>query len=626
MSQSDLLRQKKFAPLFGTLFLGAFNDHIFKNSLVFLVTYQSVQVFGMSPAQAITVASGLFVLPFFLFSGMAGQLADKYDKAFLIRRIKFCEILVMGLAAVGFYFGWYEYQLFVLFLMGLQSTFYSPVKYSILPQHLDPKELVGGNALVEAGTFLAILLGTLGGAVVRISDQGILLICIIVLGLAVAGFIASLFVPDAPANDPRLRLSRNPVTPTWNILKFTAENKIVLLSIFGISWFWFLGAAILMLLPEYAKSDLQVDEWVLSVFLLAFTVGVGIGSLACEALSQRRLEIGLVPFGSIGMTIFLALMGLYGIPEFLKTGHENLMTLSTFLSHAEGIYFICVLFLLAVFSGFYIVPLNTLIQIKSERAHLSRIIAGNNIINAGFTVGASFIVFGLLWLKFSVSQIMLLFAAITVFITVFIYNTVPEFLYRFVVWVISSLLYRVKVTGYENLPDEGGAILVCNHVTFVDWMVIGGAIKRPVRFIMTYKFFKGWLLKRILKKAKVIPIGPKHSHEQIYHEAFAAAAKELRSGELVCIFPEGKLTADGEISEFKPGVEKMVHETPVSVIPMALKNMWGSFFSVEGKGAFRGPKKLWACVELQIGKPIPPEAVKAHDLETQIKEMRGSVS
>ncbi|TVQ78227.1 MAG: MFS transporter [Bradymonadales bacterium] len=624
MSQLSLLKNRRFFPLLATLFLGAFNDNLLKNALVFLVTYQSIQVFGLPPSEVIILAGMLFVLPYFLFSAFAGQVADKFEKSRLIRIIKALEVLMMAIAGLAFLSEKIEWLLLVIFLMGLQSTFFAPIKFSVLPQHLKETELVGGNALVSTGTFFAILIGTVSGVLIRLSEWGSIFVSLILFLFSALGLFASFWIPKAPATDSKLKISWEPFTPSWQMFQFSRQNKSVFWSILGNSWFWFLGSSILVLLPTYAKEMLKVNEITLTFFLFVFTVGIAVGALLCERLSRKRLEIGLVPFGSFGMFLFLFDLFLIGAPSYEGMVDEAVGPIQ-FLSSYEGIRISVSLFGLAVFSGFYIVPLQTLLQQRSEPSHRSRILAANNIMNALFMVAASFALIGLKRLGLEIPDIMLVLAMGTAAVSLVIFNLVPEFLFRFLLWLISSLLYRVRVKGYENLPEQGPAVLVCNHVSFVDWMLIGGAIKRPIRFVMTYKFHRGFFLKRILRRGKAIPIASKRDRPEIYEAAFSRIADELGSGELVCIFPEGKLTPHGEVNEFRPGIEKIIQTSPVPVIPMALKGLWGSFFSLEGaKPLLKWPKKLGALIELEVGQPIEPERVRAEELERQVVEMRGS--
>ena len=304
-SQYSLLGQKRFGPFFVAQFLGAFNDNVFKNALLLLIAFHAADRFAASSNTLINLSAGLFILPFFLFSATAGQLADKFEKSVLIRLIKLLEIGIMLLAAIAFWKNSIAMLITLLFLMGAQSSFFGPVKYGILPQVLDEDELLGGNGLVEMGTFLAILLGTaLGGILIGIDNIGGMLVATAVVAIACMGYVSSLAIPRIPAVDPEMRINWNPFSETRRIMGYARESRTVFLCILGISWFWFVGAIYLTQLPNFTLHYLAGNEQVVTLLLALFSIGVGTGSLLCERLSGHKIDIGLVPFGSIGLTLF----------------------------------------------------------------------------------------------------------------------------------------------------------------------------------------------------------------------------------------------------------------------------------------------------------------------------------
>ncbi len=615
LSQLQLLKVRRFCPLFWTQFFGAFNDNFLKNALVILITFKATQIFGIPANEMVPVAGGIFILPFFLFSATAGQLADKYDKTKIIHIIKLVEIGIMLLASIGFLTGHYVLLFIVLFLMGLHSTFFGPIKYSILPQHLSSAELVGGNALIEAGTFLAILLGTIAGGVsISLGDSGPAIVSVGLLLCAVIGWVASLSIPKAPPSGPDIQVEWNPIPPTWKIYQLTKKNRTVYLSVLGISWFWFFGAAVLSLFPPYCKDVLHTDETVVTLFLATFSVGIGIGSMLCEKFSRQRLELGLVPLGSIGISLFTADLFFIGSPRM------NTANVWEFLAHSSGIHILVDLLLLSVFSGFFIVPLYTLIQERSDPAFRSRIIAGNNILNAFFMVISSLLILAMMHFGVSIPKMFLVLALLNAAVAIYIYLLLPEFLLRFIIWIITNIMYRLKVVGEKNIPESGGAVLVCNHISFVDWMILSAAVKRPIRFIMDHSYFRGFLIKRLMIRGKVIPIAGYKENPELLKAAFDKAAEELSNGELVCIFPEGRITKDGAMNVFKPGIEKILERTPVPVVPMALYGLWGSFFSREGgRAIFKMPKRCWSRLEVRIGAPVEAKSASAENLFGKVK-------
>jgi len=619
-NQFSLLSQRRFAPFFATQFLGALNDNIFRNGLVILITFQGVRIAGMHAGELANIAGALFILPFFLFSATAGQFADKYEKSRLMRRIKMLEIALMVLAAFAFVTRSYTLLLVVLFLMGCQSTLFGPVKYAYLPQQLAREELIGGNALVESGTYMAIIFGLIIGGIAADFDSQIMLASCLV-GVALLGYLASRQVPLTKAADPELDINWNAWTETWHIVGFAREKRSVFLSILGISWFWFFGSAMTIQLPAYTLSILNGNEAVTTSLLVSFAIGVGIGSLLCERMSGHRIELGLVPFGSIGLSLF-AIDLYYAQPDMHVVAVDSV---GDFLVRSGSWRVLLDLILLGAFGGFYSVPLYALIQNRTERAHLSRVIAANNIINALFMVAAALLAIALLAYGMSIPQFYLILALLNAIVAIYIFTLLPEFLMRFLVWILVNLLYRVRSTGLENVPERGPAILVCNHVSFVDALLVGGSVRRPVRFVMYYKIFQNPLLRFIFKTAKAIPIASAKEDEKLLAEAFERIDRELEEGHIVCIFPEGGITRDGEIQHFRPGVERIIERRAVPVIPIALGGIWGSWFSRQTGGGLRKiPGRLWARVSVRFGEPVPPQDASAAGLELLVRTLRGS--
>jgi len=617
-SQFSLLGQRRFAPFFGTQFLGALNDNVFRNGLVILITFQGAMVAGMDHTQLANVAGALFILPFFLFSATAGQLADKFEKSFLMRRIKMLEIVLMALAAYAFVSKGYELLLFVLFLMGCQSTLFGPVKYAYLPQQLGNDELVGGNALVEAGTYVAIILGLVIGGLVVAIDPSVLAMCLI--SFALLGYLTSLQIPTTRAVDPTLTISWNAWTETWRIVGFAREERSVFLSILGISWFWFFGSAMTLQLPAYTLDILHGNEVITTSLLVAFAIGVGIGSLLCERMSGHRIELGLVPFGSIGLSVF-AIDLYFAQPIAAATTVESL---SEFLARSGSWRILLDLALLGAFGGFYSVPLYALIQQRSKRQQLSRVIAANNIINAIFMVTASLMSIAILQLGFSVPELFLVLAALNVVVAIYIYTLLPEFLLRFMAWILINVFYRVQPVGLENIPRTGPAVVVCNHVSYMDPILLSGSIRRPMRFVMYYKIFEIPLLRFFFKNMKAIPIAGAQEDEDLMNMAFDQVDAELEAGNIVCIFPEGGITSNGEVQRFRPGIEKIIARRPVPVIPVSLGRLWGSWLSRRKDGGLRRvPGRLFARVPITVGQAIPASDVTARSLELLVRTQRG---
>ncbi len=619
-SQFRLFGERRFLPFFCAQLLGAFNDNLYKNALVILVTFQAASWTSMDPALLANVAAGLFILPFVLFSALGGQMADRFDKAVLIRVIKFAEIPIMGLAGLGFARGDVTLLMAALFLMGTQSAFFGPVKYAILPQVLREKELIGGNALVETGTFLAILAGTLcAGLLAAGGDRGVILTT--VLAVALVGFAASLWVPRTGPASPGLRLDWNPLTAALGNVRYARASRPVFLSILGISWFWAYGAAVLAQLPSLASAVLGGNEQVVTALLSVFSVGVGAGSLLCERLSGHKVEIGLVPFGSIGLTLFG--VDLYLVTHDFPAGQA--LTPLALLAQPDGWRVYADLALIGLFGGLYIVPLYATVQLRSDAAERSRIISANNILNALFMVAAALFAALALAQGVTLPQVILAFALMNAAVAVYIYALVPEFLLRFLSWLLVHTIYRLRVTGTEHLPEKGPVLLVCNHVSFVDALVISAAFRRPVRFVMHARIYRLPFLNWVFRGMKAIPIASAKDDPALLERAYDTVAAALEDGQPVCIFPEGRLTTDGELGEFRAGAARIVERTPVSVLPMALSGLWGSFFSMQAGAWWRRWRRgVLARVDLRICAPLPPASATPETLRAAVAALRGA--
>jgi 1-acyl-sn-glycerol-3-phosphate acyltransferase len=622
-SQWVLFGQRRFLPFFLTQLFGAANDNIFKVSFTLLVTYFAARYSDLSAGVAANLISGAFILPFVLLSATSGQIADKFDKARLMQMVKALEVAFMALGAAGFLMHSFALLLATTFLMGVHSTLFGPVKFAYLPQHLADSEIVGGNGLVEMGTFVAILAGTmLAGTLVDMGDAGPHAAAIVCIGVAVVGLAVSLFIPKSPAADPGLKINWNPVTETWRNLKLAHASPVVFRSLLGISWLWFFGATFLTQFAGFAKDVIGGNVAVVTLLLAVFSLGIGIGSVLCERLSGRMVEIGLVPFGSIGMSVFA--IDLYFASRGLHPVGE--MGPAAFLAQTHHWRILADLFLLAMFAGFYSVPLYSLIQTRSEASHRSRIIAANNILNAIFMVIAAGMAVALLGpLHFTVPQLFLVVGLLNALVAAYIYLLVPEFLLRFLAWILVNGVYRIKKSGTERIPAQGAALLICNHVSFVDAIVLMAASPRPIRFVMDHAIFRTPVLGWIFRHGKAIPIASAKEHPETYERAFAEVSKELADGQLVCIFPEGRITDNGELYPFKAGMMKILARDPVPVIPMALQGLWGSFFSRKNGPAMTKPfrRGILAKIGLTVGEPVAPADVTPEVMQAKVLALRG---
>lgn len=597
---NSLLTERRFLPYFCTQFLGAFNDNIYRNAFAILITYVLIV---KQEGIILNFALIAFMLPFFLFGAIAGQFADKYDKSWLIRRIKIAEILIMLAGCVALYFQSVPLMLCIIFALGAQSAFFGPIKYSILPQHLEETEILRGNAYVEAGTFIAILLGTiLGGFLARDLDNQIYLMMSIV-GFATLGWWMSRSIPSAPAAAPDLKLSFNIWTSTIQITKMVRANGPVFLAIIGISWFWFVGSILLTQFPAFAESVLHGDATVAISLLATFSIGIGLGSWFCSVISGDRVELGVLPFGALGISFFIWQLGLSEIPPT-----DELRTIGELLQ-VPGIGWVIFNMVMVAFnSGLFIVPLYTYMQVESDPKECSRTVAVNNIINAIFMVVAGIAAAVMLKVGLSVLQIFMVTAALNLVAALYIIYIVPNYFLRLVSWILVHSVYRIKTKNMDRIPAEGPALIVCNHAGFVDPAIMLPAIPRPARFVMFGDFYNWPIVKYIFKGLKSIPIMPKRLNPEVFTQAFDKIEEELEAGNLVVVFPEGGITLDGEVRKFQPGIEQIIKRTPVPVIPVGIHGVWGTWSSRHKGSAFTGiPKAFMKQITVSCGEPVPAE-------------------
>ena len=427
-NQFKLLTQKRFAPFFCTQFLGAFNDNIFRNGLIILLTFKGIEVFGLNASQIANVAGALFILPYFLFSAIAGQIADKYEKSILIKSTKLLEIILMVTATFVLLTENYSFLLFILFLMGFQSSLFGPVKYAYIPQKLKLNELIGGNALVESGTYIAIILGlVVGGLAVSIGQENDYPLASLLLLMAILGYFFSCKIPNTEPTDPTLKINWNIFSEIKKIIGFSKEKDRIFLYIIGISWFWFYGSVITLQIPAYTINILMGDESLTTFLLATFAIGIGIGSLACERLSKNQIELGITPIGAIGLSLFT--LDLYFFSSNLNI--VTPMNIKLFLSHLSNWRLILDLIMIGTFGGIFSVPFYAAIQEQAEKKFLSRIIAANNIINAIFMVSASLLAISILSLGVSIPEFFALISVLNIFLMIIMHFNSKIFLERF---------------------------------------------------------------------------------------------------------------------------------------------------------------------------------------------------
>ena len=604
----DLLKSRRFLPLFVTQFLGAFNDNLFKNALAVLILFRLAAEAEGRGEMLVAIAGGLFILPFFLFSATAGQLADKIDKGRLIRVVKAAEIVVMGLAAAGLAWGRTDFLLAVLFLMGTQSTFFGPLKYGILPQHLEAKELVGGNALIEAATFLAILLGTIAGGLLILAEGGTTIVSVGVVAVALAGWAASLAIPAAPATAPDLRVNWNFIGETRAILKHAAQRRDIFLSILGISWFWLVGATFILLFPPYAKEVLAGDETVVTLFLTVFSIGIGLGSIGCDRLLRGAISARTVPFGALGMAVFsidlyFASTGLLPATGAAATGNGAIGA-GTFLAQAGHWRILADLLLISVFGGLYIVPLYAIVQQRAEADHKARTIAANNVMNALFMVAGAAVAALLFAVGVAVTGIFLVIAAANVIAAWYVCKLLPTELMKGVAAGILRLAYRVEVHGREHIRAAGSkAVVVVNHVSFLDGALLAAFLPgRPLFAIDTHMATRWWV-RPFLALVEAFPLDPTSPL------ATRALIREVEKSKRCVIFPEGRITVTGALMKVYEGPGMIADKSGAPILPVRIDGAQFTHFS-RLKGKFR--LRLFPKITITVLPPrrfeIPEEA------------------
>jgi acyl-[acyl-carrier-protein]-phospholipid O-acyltransferase/long-chain-fatty-acid--[acyl-carrier-protein] ligase len=577
----DLLKSLGFQSFLWTQFLGAFNDNVYK----IVVSMLAVDTALHSGSGYLSLIGAVFILPFLLFSGYAGHLADVFDKRSVLIATKALEIIAMGLAFFAFLSGRMEYMLGVLFLMALQATFFSPAKYGILPEMLPDRDLSRANGLLEMSTFLAIILGTsIGSFMFAAWKDRLGLISLILIAVAVAGTLASFGITRVEPSGQRAPLALNPWDEIGKGLARLYRDRVLWLTVIGISYFWFLGALLQMDLILLGKEAMRLGDFQIGILGTFLALGIGAGSLAAGRLSGDKVELGLVPIGSIGMGLF------------------SLWLSSSTSSYAQTV---SLLALLGFSGGLFIVPLNALLQQKSGREEKGRLIATNNFLN---TVGV-LLASGALWVchdRFALTadRIILLFGLFTLAATVYVMKILPDFLIRFSLWLLTHTIYRIRINGQQHVPLHGPALLVCNHVTHADALLVGACVQRFIRFMVYRPYYELKALNWLFRLMNAIPVAA--GHKDVI-ASLERAREDLQQGHVVCIFAEGAISRTGNLLPFKRGFEKIMAGLDVPIIPVHLDRLWGSIFSFKGQRFFwKWPQRLPYPVTVSFGAPLPP--------------------
>ncbi len=578
----DLLRHRGFFCFFCTQFLGAFNDNFYKIIVTLLVL--DIPAAAGGGKHYIPLIGGLFILPFLLFSGYAGYFADVHSKRNVLVVVKSFEIIAMTLGLVAFFMDRVEPMLAVVFLMGLQSTFFSPAKYGILPEMLSEKDLSRGNGLLEMSTFMAIILGTsMGGAIYETWKAHLGWIGVVLVAIAILGTLTSLGITKVPPSGLSKPFVPNPLAEIGDGARTLYRDRPLWLTVMGISYFWFLGAFLQMVLPIYGKETLDLGETRIGLLWTFAAFGIGAGGLAAGRLSGDKIELGLVPLGSVGMGIF---------------------SVALFLAEPSFFSAAWCLSLLGFFSGFFAVPLNALLQQRSDREAKGRLIATNNVFNTIGVLLASALLWGLSSsLHVSADRIILLLGLLTFALTFYALSVLPDFFVRFVLWLLTHTIYRIRIVGQENIPTRGPALLISNHVSFVDAMLIGASMPHFVHYMLHRDYYDIKWLRWLFRLMKAIPVSSARRRDIV--ESLRRAREELQDGRVLCIFAEGSISRLGRLLPFKRGFEKIVAGTDIPVIPVHLDQVWGSIFSFkEGRFFRKWPGRIPYPVTVSFGAPL----------------------
>ena len=593
-----LIKSRRFLPLFLTQFLGAANDNLFKSALIMLITFGLAEKAGLDGPILVTLAAGIFIAPFFLFSATAGQLADRFDKAKIAKLVKVAEIVIMTGAAYAFTTDNPYVLMTVLFLMGTQSALFGPVKFSILPQHLKQEELISANAMMGAGTFLAILIGTIAGGLLILTDGGIQLVSTLVVVIAGLGLATSLFIPDAPAVGEPVRINPNIAGETVNMLRHASSRRDVFLSILGISWFWLVGATFLSQFPAYAKDVLGGDENIVTLFLAVFSIGIGLGSMLCSRVLKGEVTAKFVPFSALAMTAFMIDLYFASTQVTFASGTQ----IATFLSDPMGVRILADLLMVAISGGLFIVPLYAILQTRGDAAHRARDIAANNIFNALFMVASAVVIAVMLGSGLSIPHVFLTVAIANAFVALYICKLLPDELIKaFLRWTF-KLAFRAEIKGLDHWEKVGEkAVIVVNHVSLLDAALLAAFLPEKTLFAVNTHIAKKWWTKPFLALVDAFPMDPTKPMST------KGLIKAVNEGRKCVIFPEGRITVTGGLMKVYEGPAMIADKTDADILPIRIDGAEFSYFS-RLKGTVR--RRLFPKITLTI---LPPRRLTVNE-------------
>ncbi|MBU4477627.1 MAG: MFS transporter [Candidatus Omnitrophica bacterium] len=593
------LNSRGFRALLATQFLGAFNDNAFKLVVSLLAVNLFVRHSGGT--EYLSLPTAVFIIPFLLFSTYAGFFADKIGKHRIIIAAKAMELAIMVLAFFALESRSINALLCVLFFMGMQSAFFGPAKYGILPEMLDEADLSEGNGALQMWTYLAIIFGTaFGGFVFYAAKNTPAYAALALIAISVAGLLSASFVGRVPAAGSRRRFEWNVFAEIGGNVRRLSTDAPLLTAIAGLVYFSLLASVFQLNILLYARKIMQANEFLTGCLLTVLALGVGSGSMIAGRASAKKVEFGFVPLGALGLSLFSILLG-FTYASLPLTG-------------------LC-LFILGISAGFYIVPLNTYIQQKSPADQRGQVLATLNFFSfLAILIGTVLIYAFREWLKWNAVQIFIVCGWLSISATAYIFKVLPIAFIRLLNWVLTHSIFKLKVTGIENVPLEGGALLVCNHVSFIDPLIILGSLPRHVRFLMWRRMCELPLVKPIAGIMRVIPVSFEDPPKAILN-SLQEAREAVEKGELVCIFAEGHLTKSGNMQPFRRGFEHIMKELSAPIIPMYIDRIWGTLFGFEdGKYRWRMPKIIPCPITICYGKPLAAQA-RVHEVRTAVLEL-----
>ncbi len=627
-NQFSLLKTKRFFPLFITQFLGAFHDNLFKSAMVAILLFSTTGGLVNADEETtilVTLATAVFILPFVLFSALAGQYTDKYDKKQVIQAVKLAEIGIAILGSTALLLNSTPLSFLTLFALGTQSAFFGPSKFSILPQHLEDKELVGGNALLSVGTFLAILIGTIAGMALINVNYGIAILSILLISSAILGYASSYTIPSAPSSDTKLKINFNIASETYRILRtlFTSKHVMIQCAL-GIGWFWFIGSVFLGQMPNFTRLNLGANEHVSALFMVLFSIGIGLGGLLNNRLLNGRIEALYVPLAAIGVTIFAIDLYFATMAFPLDPNAATLMSIHEFTDLLAGWRIIVDLFLIAMFAGLFVIPLNAIFQHNCEDKSRARLLAALSVMNAGFIVLASLLSSALFKIGFSIPQLFMTMAIGNLIVAIYICQLLPAYLFKTILQLLFKLLYKVEIRGLENFEKAGDrAIIVGNHVSLLDPPLLAAFLPGKPMFAVNSFVAEWFWVKPFLKLVDAFPLNPTNPF------SIKSLIKEVEKNKHCVIFPEGRLTETGALMKVYEGPGLVADKSDAMILPVRLDGVQHTPFArLKGKIPLKSFPKITITIlpprKLEIDPEIKGRARRAaagRELYTIMEEM-----